>query len=540
LAEAEDAAQRGFHAVGYVSYEAAPAFDAALAVRAGGAMPMARFEVFSGYSSEPLPAPARAESISWALPDRSRYIGAVERIREEIAAGRTYQVNLTARLTAAFAGDAFALYESMRRAQGAGYHAYLELPDFTIASASPELFFAIDGRRIRTRPMKGTRARGRYTAEDDQLARELALSEKDRAENLMIVDLLRNDLGRVAEVGTVDVTSLFEIERYHTVHQMTSRIEARLGENVSLLDVFDALFPCGSVTGAPKISTMQLIAELESETREVYCGAIGVIEPGRATFSVPIRTVWIERARALACYGTGAGITYDSDAALEYDEIVAKAAVLTEEWPDFELLETMRLEQGEIVRLERHLARLMDSASYFGITIDATAARSALSNLPPTGTGRVRLLVDQTGQPRTELHALEPVERRDVSVALTPVRSSDRFLFHKTTNRGVYQRHSSDAWDVLLWNERGEITEFTRGNVVLMLDGELVTPARDCGLLAGCFRAQLLDAGTVREAVIPLTDLGRATSIWFINSVREWVEVGIVSRDEFQERNDAS
>jgi para-aminobenzoate synthetase/4-amino-4-deoxychorismate lyase len=531
LAEAERAARDGRYAVGYVAYEAAPAFDVALDVLPGARMPLAWFGLFDGFGSAAPAASGVVARPAWALPDAERFISAVRTIREEIAAGRTYQVNLTDRLQADFAGDAFAFYESLRRAQGSGYHAFLDLPDFTIASASPELFFEVTGKRIRTRPMKGTRPRGRYTAEDERLAAELAASEKDRAENLMIVDLLRNDVGRVAALGSVEVKALFAIERFRTVHQMTSVIEGTLRAGATLADVFGALFPCGSVTGAPKVSTMQIIAELERSPREVYCGAIGVIEPGGdATFSVPIRTVWVDKAEGRAVYGTGAGITYDSVAELEYDEIVAKAAVLTEEWPDFELLETMRLEQGVLVRLERHLARLLDSARYFGIAVAETNVRTALSNLSGSGVGRVRLLVDQRGQPRTEVHALERIERPDVSVALTPVRSADRFLFHKTTNRGVYDRHVSDAWDVLLWNERGEITEFTRGNVVLELAGERLTPARDCGLLAGCFRSELLAAGTIRETVIPLAELGRATRIWLINSVREWVEVRIVSR----------
>jgi para-aminobenzoate synthetase / 4-amino-4-deoxychorismate lyase len=529
IEEAERAARGGSFAVGYVSYEAAPAFDAALRVRPGRRMPLAWFGIFDDYATA-APAPVtQPPELTWSLPDAGRYMQAVEHIREQIAAGRTYQVNLTDSLSAAFDGDAFAFYESLRRAQGSGYHAFFELPDFTIASASPELFFDVRGRRVRTRPMKGTRPRGRYPAEDEVLARELAASDKDRAENLMIVDLLRNDLGRVAAMGSVEVKSLYAIERYRTVLQMTSVIEATLAANASLLDVFAALFPCGSVTGAPKVSTMELISELETTPREVYCGAIGVIEPGGdATFAVPIRTVWIDRTERRAVYGTGAGITFDSNAHAEYAEVVAKAAVLTEAWPDFELLETMRLEDGVVVRLERHLARLMESARYFGIPVQETRLRSVLSNLPKTGRARIRLLVDGQGEERVESHALEETTRRAVSIARTPVDSSDRFLFHKTTHRAVYDRHISEAWDVLLWNERGEVTEFTRGNVVLELSGELVTPARDCGLLAGCFRAELLEAGRLREAVIALEAVASATRLWLINSVREWVAVDIM------------
>ncbi|MGQ0815306.1 MAG: aminodeoxychorismate synthase component I [Gemmatimonadota bacterium] len=529
IREAEAAASRGCFAVGFVSYEAAPAFDSALRVRAGARMPLAWFGSFDNYTSDPL-ATAPINAIPhWTLkPARADYTAAVERVREEIAAGHTYQVNLTARFSTQFDVDPFGFYESLRRAQGPGYHAYLETGDFTILSASPELFFELRDRRIRARPMKGTRPRGRFTAEDERIARELAVSEKDRAENLMIVDLLRNDLGRIAETGSVEVRSLFDIEQYRTVHQMTSTIEATPRADASLLDVFSALFPCGSVTGAPKISTLRLITELEQGPRDVYCGAIGVIEPGgSATFIVAIRTLWLDNASHAAEYGAGGGITYDSVARAEYAELLAKAAVLLESWPEFELLETMRLEHGRIARLDRHIARLLDSARYFGIPADERSIRAALNATGAKAPARLRLLVNQAGEPRVEIHELDVVELPDVGVAPTPVQSSDRFLFHKTTHRDVYEQRLAGWWDVLLWNEHEQITEFTRGNVVLEIDGALLTPARACGLLAGTFRAELLEQGVLREAVIPLSDLERAARVWLINSVREWVAVNL-------------
>ena len=525
LAEAEAGGMRGLYAVGYVSYEAAPAFDRALRVCDGARMPLAWFELYDRFMEESA-APAPAAAVDWSIPDRGRFVQSVARIREEIAAGHTYQANLTARLTAELEADPLALYESLRRAQGVGYHAFIDTRDFTILSASPELFFEVRGRRIRTRPMKGTRARGRFAEEDERAARELAASEKDRAENLMIVDLLRNDLGRVAEMGSVDVTSLFHVERYRTVFQMTSVIEAQLGRDVTLRDVFAALFPCGSVTGAPKISTMRLIAELEAEPREVYCGAIGIIEPGGdATFNVPIRTVWLDNAGRRAVYGTGAGITYDSDPDAEYDEIVAKSAVLTEEWPDFDLLETLRMQDFTLLRLDRHIARVMDSARYFGITVEESDIRAALATTLGPGLARVRLLVDLRGSARAETLSFDDAQPAHVALADVPVQSSDRFLFHKTTHRRVYDDRRAGHWDVLLWNERGELTEFTRGNVVVEIDGQMLTPARGCGLLAGTYRAELLESGTIREAVIMVEDLKRATRVWLISSLREMVLV---------------
>lgn len=540
IGDVEKAVADGRCAVGFVTYEAAPAFDPAMVVRPGARLPYAWFGIFDGPvagSAQDSVATADRVSVPWHLePSPVAIKQAIEHIREEIAAGRTYQTNLTARLSAPFdAGDARGLFESLKRAQGAGYHALIDTGDFTIASASPELFFELDGRRIRTKPMKGTRARGRFRAEDEQLARELADSEKDRAENLMIVDLLRSDLGRVAATGTVDVTALYAVEEYRTVHQMTSTIEAVLRDDVQLTHVFDALFPCGSVTGAPKVSTMQLIAQLEDSPREVYCGALGIIEPGgRATFNVPIRTVCVHRETKRAVYGTGAGITYDSDADAEVAEIVAKSAVLTESWPRFELLETMRAENGRIVRLDGHVKRLLESAQYFGIAVNEANVRAHLESiaLKASAPQRVRLLVAEDGSMRTEAFPCDDVTSPLVALAATPVSSADRFLFHKTTHRRVYEERLSarpDCWDVLLHNERGELTEFTRGNVVVEIDGALLTPSRTCGLLAGVFRGELLARGEIAEAVIPVGDLRRASAVWLVNSLREWLSV-VVAR----------
>lgn len=531
ISQASRLAEQGLYVAGFVSYEAAPAFDTAFEVLPGAQLPLVWFAAFERAQPWPSQPAVRPQVVAWQLTtDANAYQTGVAKIREEIAAGRTYQVNLTARLVAAFETDPLAFYEALRRAQGNGYHAYVEAGDFVIMSASPELFFELQPGRIRTRPMKGTRPRGRWLAEDDALAAELLASEKDRAENLMIVDLLRNDVGRIAQLGSVTVTSLYDVEHYRTVHQLTSTVEASLASNITLGDVFAALFPCGSVTGAPKVSTMRIITELETDTREVYCGAVGLIEPnGSATFNVAIRTVWLEQAAKRAVYGTGAGITYDSDPAAEYREVVSKAALLVEAWPQFELLETMRSQRGVIVRLERHLSRLLGSARYFGIPVDEASVRHELARVSNADVvGMVRLLVSESGQPRIEVHSLDNVSEPLVALARSPVSSSDRFLFHKTTHRQVYEQHRQEAdgyWDVLLWNERGELTEFTRGNLVVDLDGALLTPAQHCGLLAGTFRAELLDGGYIREAVVHRKELARVARVWLVNSLREWVPV---------------
>jgi para-aminobenzoate synthetase/4-amino-4-deoxychorismate lyase len=350
----------------------------------------------------------------------------------------------------------------------------------------------------------------------------------------MIVDLLRNDLGRVAETGAVKVEELFRVERYPTVLQMTSTVAATLREGVTLEELFAALFPCGSVTGAPKVSTSRFIAALEDSPRGVYCGAVGFVAPGGdAAFNVAIRTVVIDKETGEAVYGVGGGVTWDSTPGGEHAEALAKAKLLTEEAPDFELLETMRLDESGYRLLEEHLARLEASAEYFDIPVNVADVREALAlhaESHPNVPRRVRLLISTDGRARVESEPLAELPDGSLRVALafTPVKKSDRFLCHKTTRRGTYEARRAErpgVFDVLLWNEEGELTEFTNGNVVVELDGRRWTPPRACGLLAGTFRAELLRRGEVAERVLSKEDLARATRVWFINGVRGWVEV---------------
>lgn len=555
----------GRHAVGFVAYEAAPAFDPALAVHAEArrptsgeslsqTLPLVWFGIFDAPTERPsqLGIAAAAAPAHWReRSSATRFAEAVQAIRDAIQRGDVYQVNHTVRLDVDFDGPTDALYRRLLLAQGPGYGAHIHTGQFEILSASPELFFTRRGERIVTRPMKGTARRGRWLAEDDESAARLAASPKERAENVMIVDLIRNDLGRIAVTGSVTPTRVFEIERRPTVLQMTSTIEAALREGTSTRDIFAALFPCGSVTGAPKVAATQMIASLEDSPRGVYCGAIGHIAPGGdATFSVAIRTLTVEwgadaRVRR-AEYGVGSGITWDSANAAEHDEVIAKAAILNADLPQFELIETLRLPGGTYARLARHLTRVEESAAYFGFpaadlrraaerALTAHAAAGGASaparvreTAPDSVAERVRVAISPTGDARVTSTPLAAPVTDPVVVALasSPVRRQNRFLFHKTTHRGVYDRHRAehpDAFDVLLWNEEGELTEFTIGNVVVELDGTRWTPPRDCGLLAGTFRAELLEAGTVRERVLTRADLERATGVWLVNSVREWV-----------------
>ncbi len=534
LRRVERAASEGLYAVGFVAYEAAPAFDRALVVKQHPTdPPLLWFGLFES-PSEIQPAAGQFRVSDWT-PSTSRveYERNVEAAREAIASGDTYQVNYTVRLRAQFEGDDFAFYERLRAAQSMRFGAYVNAGRFRVLSASPELFFRRKGRRVETRPMKGTAARGRWKEEDEAAAAWLKASEKERAENLMIVDLLRNDLGRVAETGAVRVEELFRVERYPTVWQMTSTVAATLRESVTLDELFAALFPCGSVTGAPKVSTTRFIAALEDSPRGVYCGAVGFVAPGGdAAFNVAIRTVVIDKETGRAVYGTGGGVTWDSTPGGEYTEALAKAKLLTEDAPDFELLETMRLDGSGYYLLEEHLARLEASAEYFDIPVNVADVREALARRAreEDGARRVRLLVSRDGHVRVESEPLaefQPGPLR-VALALTPVKKSDRFLCHKTTNRGQYEARRAEVpgvFDVLLWNEEGELTEFTNGNVVVELEGKCWTPPRTCGLLAGTFRAELLRRGEVSERVLTKDELARSTRIWFINGVRGRVEV---------------
>jgi para-aminobenzoate synthetase/4-amino-4-deoxychorismate lyase len=545
IAAAEGGAARGLWVAGFVAYEAAPGLEPALIVRLRTAddpfarLPLAWFAMFERREETVLPSPrddASTGADGWVPSiDRGRYDEAIAAIREHIAAGDTYQVNHTLRLRSTIEGDERGLYRDLCFAQRGAHAAYLNAGRYRVLSASPELFFRIDGARLTTRPMKGTAPRGRWLAEDEAIRSTLTASVKDRAENAMIVDLLRNDLGRISQTGSVGWSKVFEPERYETVWQLTSTVSSTLEPGADLTDVFRALFPSGSVTGAPKVRTMQLIAELEDSPRGVYCGAVGYLAPSSAappsaSFSVAIRTVVVDAETGAAEYGVGGGITYDSSAAGEFDETVAKTRVLTARRPPFRLLETMRRDTGEpIRRLERHVARLRDSASYFGFAFDQAEVLRALA---AAGTGldrpvRIRLLLARDGRVDISVTSLDRGAPEPVRLTLDdhPVVPSDVFLFHKTTVRRRYDdaraRHP-DADDVLLVNTAGQITETTVANIAVERDGTWWTPPLDAGLLSGCERAALLAEGRIVERPITVGEASDADALAVFSSVRGW------------------
>jgi para-aminobenzoate synthetase / 4-amino-4-deoxychorismate lyase len=537
----ERALGEGRYAAGFVAYEAAPAFDPALRVAGQPEVPLVWFGIFDapvpslGPTGEPATDTTPHTRESWT-PDLApaEHRLAVETVREAIARGDVYQANYTFRLrTRLDPGSLESRYTALVACHRPPYAAFLETGRWQVLSLSPELFFRIDGRRMVMKPMKGTAPRGLWVDDDEARAEALGASVKNRAENVMIVDLMRNDAGRIAEIGSVRTPSLFEIERYPSLFQMVSTVEATLRPEVTIGDVFTALFPAGSITGAPKTSSMRLLADLERAPRGIYCGALGFLSPrGDAVFSVAIRTMTVDARSGCAEYGVGGGITWDSVAGDEHAEAVAKAACLSLTSP-FDLIETLRGEAGVCVRAARHLHRLSRSAAYFDFTCsldDIAAALAAHAAEHPRGSRRIRLQLSRDGRTSVESRPLElpPASPPRVVLAATPVDRGSCFLYHKTSRRGMYDRHRSahpEAFDVLLWNEAGELTEFTIGNLVVELGGVRWTPPLRSGLLPGVFRDALLEAGLIRERVLTRADLEEASEVWLINSLREWVPV---------------
>lgn len=541
LREVETAARRGWWAAGFVTYEAAPAFDRALAAHDDqSGLPLLWFGIYQAPQVAAAPPKAgQGVPLNWQ-PSVSveEYNTGFAQIKNRIAAGQTYQVNYTFRLRAPFAGNAVELFARAVHAQGSGYPVFVETDDWVIGSASPELFFTLDGERLVSKPMKGTAPRGLRLADDQAQAEWLRNSEKNRAENVMIVDMVRNDMGRIARQGSVRVPELFEVEKYRTVWQMTSTVECET--RASLSEIFAALFPAASITGAPKASTMRIIRELENSPRRIYTGALGYIAPGfgrersveqrRAQFNVAIRTFLLEKRSGQVEYGLGGGIVWDSEPRDELREAYAKAKILTETPPDFSLIETLLwTPEGGFGLLERHLERMRESAAYFDFPFDEPQIRKKLSALRAETSQRVRLLLDAEGGISLECSALNPLPSPyRVRLAEKPIAPNHAHLYHKTTHRALYEAaRLPECDDVLLWNERGEVTESTIANLVVARGGEWLTPPVACGLLPGTARAQWLAEGRLREAVIRVEDLVGCDKIFLLNSARGLWEISL-------------
>lgn len=542
LAEIERSVRSGLWAVGFAAYEAAPAFDPAFSTHpAMPGLPLLWFGLYDAPEAAAAPEAPGPEFVPPAEWDSSlteaEYARAIAGIKDRIAAGETYQVNFTLRLRAPWRGEGLPLFQALCRAQPSPFAAFFDLGagGRQLVSASPELFFDLmpDG-IVTCRPMKGTAPRGLTAAADRELAAGLQASEKNRAENVMIVDMIRNDLGRIAVPGSVAVPRLFDIERHPTLHQLTSTVTART--RASLPELFAALFPCASITGAPKVRTMGIIREVENAPRGAYTGCIGFVAPGgRARFSVAIRTLDLDRSAGRLEYGTGGGVVWDSTAAGEFAECRTKALILTAARPEFELLETLLWTPARgFVLLGRHVRRLADSAEYFGFRCDPAAVRAAAERAAVSFSRepqRVRWLLDAAGRFRCEAAPFpreRPRRRWRVALADRSVDRNDPFLYHKTTHRQVYAAARAahpGADDVILWNAAGELTEGTITNLVIRRGGRLLTPPVTSGLLAGTLRDELVARGRIREAVLTRADLAAAEGVWLVNSVRGWIPV---------------
>jgi para-aminobenzoate synthetase/4-amino-4-deoxychorismate lyase len=543
LRSAEAAARDGFWVAVALSYEAAPAFDPALEVKQPSEFPLAWIGVFEQTSlTESSRVPEHSFPDSEWKPQMSRrdYQRAIQAIKDYIERGDTYQVNLTFPLRGSLVGDAFSYFSAIAQSQGAAYSAFLDIGSHRILSFSPELFVERRGNKLITRPMKGTLARGRWLEEDSQRAQQLRESVKDRAENVMIVDLLRSDLGKIAQTGSVEVAELFAVERLNRVLQMTSTVTAVQKPDVTVVDMLRALFPCGSVTGAPKARTMAIIKELEHEPRGIYTGTIGFLSPnGDVVFNVPIRTVVVDARDGAATLGVGGGITWESKTDEEYEECRLKARFLTDPWVEFELLETMALSDGEYALLERHLSRARDSARYFGFRWNEAEVSRVLDDACKshrTGRWRIRLIVERNGKAHIEQSPLGEPRTAPLAVKFASQAIDDRdpLVFHKTTARSRYdieleRCHPCD--DVVFWNCRGEVTESTIANVVLLSEGKHWTPPREAGLLAGTFRDELIAKGELFERTITKEELANARTFALINSVRGWMSAKLDSAD---------
>lgn len=536
LEEVQKAVQDGWYAAGGISYEAASAFDPAYPHRPceeRSSQPLIWFGLYPAFISRRIPrrtvADYKVGRWKTSVP-KEIYFHALRQIREYIRNGDCYQANYTFPLSSTFFGNAWPYFLRLIEAHRSRYGALVHMGSSLHCSASPELFFERRGSQVICKPMKGTCERGLTAQLDRENAAWLEHSQKNRAENVMILDMIRNDLGKIAEPGSVQVTNIFEVEPYPTVHQMTSTVRASTSS--TFVDLFKALFPCASITGAPKKRCMEILQNLEPFQRNMYTGCLGFMTPtGYSRFSVAIRTVSIDVHRNRAVFGTGSGIVWDSEPEQEYRECMSKVQFLDSIIPQFQLLETLRGSGKKgFWLLDLHLQRLEKTAEYFSMPWNGTKTRNILDQGldPADPPSAFRLLLDRHGNIELTKKPLPPPSVWILGLGQKNVMSTNPFLYHKTTYRKPYQEHL-DAQpqydDVLLYNEHMELTESCRANLVLTLEGKKFTPPVRCGLLNGTLRQELLSKGEIEEKVLYLSDLHRAEHIELINSVRGWIKV---------------
>jgi para-aminobenzoate synthetase/4-amino-4-deoxychorismate lyase len=513
-----------FFIVGYLRYDAFEAIKSEF--------PLLYFEVFKNFTeykpfkndvSKVLPQITAKPQVSF-----EEYSNAIAQIKDEISQGNTYEVNYTYDFDVERDCGDFELFEYLLEKQKTPYNFYMKNDYDTVLSFSPELFFSLKDKHILTKPMKGTIKRSQNVDDDKKLIEFLKNDEKNRAENVMIVDLLRNDLGRIAKTGSVKVSKLFEIETHKTLHQMTSQIEADLKNDVKLYDIFKAIFPCGSITGAPKISTMRIIDKIEKGSRDIYCGAIGMISPTETLFSVPIRILQRKNNQQVFKYRVGGAIVWNSDTQDEWEETLTKTKFLNE---SFQIIETIKIENGKFLYEKEHFERLSQSAQkLFGKNIDEFEYTQKLTQAQSTlrsNCAILRILLNQNCQITTQIKPFEPQRTNKITISPIVIDSKNELMYHKTTYRpwffDSYQKIAKgEIYDEIFFNEKGELTEGARSNVILQIGGKLYTPPVSCGLLDGVGKKFVKN---LNERILYKSDLENAEKIFCINSVRGVVEV---------------
>lgn len=534
LAQVESYQEQGYYVVGYVSYEAAPAFEEKLAVHPAPLLGeyLLYFTVHDSVekSSIPLTYDEVDMPSNWQeVTSKKEYEKAIAQIHHHLRQGDTYQVNYTVQLKQDLSANPFAIYNRMVVEQEAGYNAYVEHDEMAVISMSPELFFEQNDRELITRPMKGTTKRGLTDQEDLDQAAWLEQDPKNRSENMMIVDLLRNDMNRLSEVGSEHVERLCQVEQYSTVWQMTSTIKSQVRSDVDLVEIFRSLFPCGSITGAPKIATMEIIKDLEPQARGVYCGTIGILLPnGRRIFNVAIRTIQLHKGQAI--YGVGGGITWDSTWESEYREVHQKAAVLYRKQVPFQLITTGKISQKHLLFKEEHIERLRKASRYFAYLFNPEYLRQRIvaecQTCHEEKDYRLKISISKSGDIdfcRQELIPLSPAFCQ-AQLYLQETSLQTPFTYFKTT----YRPHLTiGKQEKIYHNEKGELLETSIGNLVLQIAGKLYTPPINLGILPGIYRQHLLETGQVEEKVLTLEDLAQAEAIYGCNAVRNLYKLSL-------------
>ena len=550
--EIEDFISRGYYAAGFISYEAGFAFEDNLKdLNIGSGFPLLWFGIYKKphtfthkEKTDLLPRATSTYNIRNLRPNisRKKYIQDIQKIKNFIRKGDTYQVNYTFKYKFDFRGSLLGFYEDLKAKQSVSYSALIKTQDHSILSFSPELFFRKNRDSIEVRPMKGTLDRGRNIEEDRHNTEMLEKSLKNRSENVMIVDLLRNDLGRISRAGSVKTKKLFEVEQYETLLQMISVVKSRLKEKVSLYDLFKAIFPSGSVTGAPKINTMKIIDSLEKEPRRIYTGSIGFLTPsGDAVFNVAIRTALIDNKTKKGEMGIGSGIIIDSDAAKEFEECKLKANFITQKKKDFKLIETMLYQRAKGYFLLRlHLERLKSSAEYFNFKFNKECIIKKLKKLEKKLSNgsdyTIRVLLDRSGNIEARFSKIDGNIQSKVKFSNKRVSSKNPFLYHKSTNRGLYNKEHAKwkrrgYFDIIFRNEKNQVTEGAISNIIIKKGRFYYTPPVECGLLNGVYRKSLLrneDFPSLKEKVLYKKDIYAASKIYMVNSVRGMIECKLI------------